>query len=123
MEIVGTLPACITTNYEKQLSWLYTLLASVKEDIRELAAKIYAIIVAEVPMAEFEKKIQEIVNTINGKQSLELRHGALLTLSYLMERKLVILKGTGENDRLLKWDAYSTVVKLLCWSSYFVLNN
>ena len=87
-------------------------MSSTKENIRELSAKIYAFIVARLPFNEFENQVAEIVTSIKSKL-VEVQHGALLALSYMMEQKLVSLKQENPEE-ILKLKVYSTAVETMC---------
>ncbi|KYM93818.1 Proteasome-associated protein ECM29 like protein [Cyphomyrmex costatus] len=88
LEVLGSVPHYIIKSYEKELPWLCSLLASAKHDVRQLAAKIYAAITGYFPKNEFEKHVSNIMNIMNRK-NLEAQHGALMALTYMMERNLI----------------------------------
>ncbi|XP_015601340.2 proteasome adapter and scaffold protein ECM29 [Cephus cinctus] len=111
LEVVGTIPQYMSKRNEKELSWLRSLLSSAKEDIRELAAKIYAITIAYISNTDFEKQVSEIIHSTKNK-SLETQHGALIALSYMMERKLITRRNDNK-DELLKWGSYIDTVKTI----------
>lgn len=109
--MIGSIPQFVTRIYENNLSWLRNLLISTKPDIRQLAAKIYGIITAQLSNNEFEAQISEIMGIID-KNNLEAQHGSLLTLTYMMERRL-IFKRSNINDSF-NWDLYINVVRMIC---------
>ncbi|XP_012280899.1 proteasome-associated protein ECM29 homolog isoform X2 [Orussus abietinus] len=111
LEVVGTIPLYALNRYESEIPWLRSMLSSSKESIRELAAKIYAIIIAYIPDNDFEKQVSEIINSAKSKVP-ETQHGALVALSHMMERKLRLWKHTNK-DELLKWNTYLEAVKTL----------
>lgn len=112
LEVLGSVPHYIIKSYEKELPWLCTLLASAKQDIRELAAKIYAAIIGYCPKDEFEKHVSSIMNIMN-KKNLEAQHGALMALTYMMERNL-IQQRNGNKEDLCNWMTYNNIVKTIC---------
>ncbi|XP_043249578.1 proteasome adapter and scaffold protein ECM29 [Colletes gigas] len=111
LEVIGSVPQYVTKIYEKELSWLHTLLVSTKSNVRQLAAKIYGIITAQLPINDFETQISEIMNIMN-KKNLEAQHGALLTLTYMMERRIISSK-TDTNNAVFNLDIYVNVVKMI----------
>lgn len=116
LEVLGSVPHYIIKSYEKELPWLCTLLASAKQDIRELAAKIYAAIIGYCPKDEFEKHVSSIMNIMN-KKNLEAQHGALMALTYMMERNL-IQQRNGNKEDLCNWMTYNNIVKTICMHLY-----
>ncbi|XP_043507485.1 proteasome adapter and scaffold protein ECM29 [Frieseomelitta varia] len=118
LEVIGSVPQFATRIYENELSWLRTLLISTKLDVRQLVAKIYGIITTQLPNSEFEAQVSEIMS-IMDKNSLEAQHGSLLTLTFMMERRLIFKRNDMNND-LFNWDLYINVVKMIC---NFLRNN
>lgn len=110
--MIGSIPQFVTRIYENNLSWLRNLLISTKPDIRQLAAKIYGIITAQLSNNEFEAQISEIMGIID-KNNLEAQHGSLLTLTYMMERRLIFKRSNINNDSF-NWDLYINVVRMIC---------
>ncbi|XP_046742819.1 proteasome adapter and scaffold protein ECM29 [Diprion similis] len=111
LEVVGTIPVETTSRYENELPWLRNLLTSTKEDIRELGAKIYGVVAAHIPSREFEKQVAEIIGATRNKM-LETQHGAILALSHMMERKLMLRRNENKNE-LLNWNSYINATKLI----------
>lgn len=111
LEVVGSVPQYITRIYEKQSSWLRNLLTSTKPEVRQLAAKVYGVIAAPLPINDFGTQISEIT-AITNKKNLEPQHGGLLALTYMMERRLLILRKNMNES--FNWDLYINVVKMIC---------
>ncbi|KAG7212048.1 hypothetical protein KM043_012404 [Ampulex compressa] len=116
LEVIGSIPQYTAKKYENELPWLYNLLTSTKLDIRQLAAKIYAIIIAHFTMNDFESQVSNIMDVVN-KKSIEAQHGALLTLTYMIERKLLLSRSETSND-LLNWPTYIAVTNTICTFLY-----
>lgn len=112
LEIVGTIPTYIVERYAKEQSWIQSLLTSSKEYVRDLAAKIYAVFLAYVPTNEFENHISKMLKTTKDKV-LENQQGAILALSYSMERKLILRRSEDKNT-LVNWNTYIDTVKAIC---------
>lgn len=117
MEVLGSVPHYIVKSYEKELPWLRSLLTSTKQDVRQLAAKIYAAITGYFPKNEFEKHVSNIMDIMN-KKNLEAQHGALMALTYMMEKYL--MQQRNENKDLCNWTTYNDIVKAICM--YLLLN-
>lgn len=117
MEVFGSVPHYIVKSYEKELPWLRSLLTSTKQDVRQLAAKIYAAITGYFPKNEFEKHVSNIMDIMN-KKNLEAQHGALMALTYMMEKYL--MQQRNENKDLCNWTTYNDIVKAICM--YLLLN-
>lgn len=118
--MIGSVPQFATRIYENELSWLRTLLTSTKLDVRQLVAKIYGIITTQLPNSEFEAQVSEIMR-IMDKSSLEAQHGSLLTLTSMMERRLIFKRNDMNND-LFNWDLYINVVKMICMYIFRYIN-
>lgn len=118
LEVLGSVPPYIVKAYEKELPWLCTLLTSTKQDMRQLAAKVYAAITAYLSRNEFEKQVSDIMD-IMKKKSLEAQHGALMALIYMMERNLAQQRNENR-ENLCNWMIYNDVVKSVC--TYLYIN-
>ncbi|KAH0956005.1 hypothetical protein HN011_009526 [Eciton burchellii] len=112
LEVLGSVPYYITKEYEKELPWLRTLLTSTKQDVRQLTAKVYAVITGYFSKNEFEKHVSSIMDIMN-KKSLEAQHGALMTLTHMMEKNL-IQQRNGNKEDLYNWTTYHDIVKTIC---------
>ncbi|XP_011685024.1 PREDICTED: proteasome-associated protein ECM29 homolog [Wasmannia auropunctata] len=113
LEVLGSVPHYMIKSYEKELPWLSSLLASTKQDVRQLAAKIYAAITGYFSRNEFEKHVSNVMNVMNRK-NLEAQHGALMTLTYMMERNLIQQRNGTTKEDLCNWTTYNDIVKTIC---------
>lgn len=111
LEVVGSISKHMTAICQKELPWIYTLLTSTKAEVRELAAKIYAIVVTHSTVNDFEKDVKDCLSLLN-KKDLESQHGALMALSYIMERKLMLKRD--KDNEIHQWTTYHDVVKSIC---------
>ena len=109
---MGTVPSLIVDRYSKERSWIQSLLSSSKDFVRDLAAKNYAIFMAHAPSNEFESQISKLVKTTKDKVA-ENQQGAILALSYSMERKLMSRRDEDKNT-LKTWSTYTDSVKAIC---------
>ncbi|WAR24092.1 ECM29-like protein [Mya arenaria] len=86
LEMVAMAPTELTTVF------------SMKDDIRDLAANLYAIIVCKhTDEGQLLEALEFMLNSMNNK-SLEAQHGAILTLGHLIAR---LVKVTDENNPML----------------------
>jgi len=118
LEVLGSVPYYITKEYEKELPWLRTLLTSTKQDVRQLTAKVYAVITGYFSKNEFEKHVSSIMDIMN-KKSLEAQHGALMTLTHMMEKNL-IQQRNGNKEDLYNWTTYHDIVKTICMFAIYM---
>ncbi|XP_008560300.1 proteasome adapter and scaffold protein ECM29 [Microplitis demolitor] len=114
LEIAGTVPQSMTSYFVKELPWIRSLLTSTKAEVRELAAKINAIVMEfNSSNDEFELQATEFINSTKNK-TLETQHGSLLALSHMIERKLTVRKLSEPVENLLKWKIYNDIVQTIC---------
>ncbi|XP_011307486.1 proteasome-associated protein ECM29 homolog [Fopius arisanus] len=114
LEVVGSLSPDMLDKFAEELKFLKGLLASTKEDVRVLAGKIHAIIMAhQSNLEEFEYRVSELIAATKHK-TLEIQHGALLALSFMFERKLFLRKATDDKESILSWKPYIDGVKTIC---------
>ncbi|XP_012233833.1 proteasome adapter and scaffold protein ECM29 [Linepithema humile] len=112
LEVLGSVPYHIIKAYEKELPWLCSLLTSTKQDVRQLAAKVYGAITGHFPKNEFEKHVSNIMDIMN-KKSLEAQHGVLMALTYMTERNLMLQRKENK-EALCNWATYNDIVKTIC---------
>lgn len=91
VELVGCLPA-IHSQVSKDLSWIKDQISSVKEEIREYSALLYALVLASsVQDNEFESAMNTFISQVNSK-NLEAQHGAILAIGICLEIKIMSYK-------------------------------
>lgn len=76
----------------------------------------YGAITGHFPKNEFEKHVSNIMD-IMSKKSLEAQHGALMALTYMMERNLM-LQQEENKEALCNWATYNDIVKTICMYLY-----
>ncbi|XP_013177902.1 PREDICTED: proteasome-associated protein ECM29 homolog isoform X1 [Papilio xuthus] len=111
LDIVGCVPEIIASKYVSLLPFLMNLFTtSTKEDIRDIAAVIYAIITANTSnKSAIEKEIKEFVAQSRGNKGLEAQCGYISAFSHLCERCIALSKrgkfgGKGFNPST--WEPY-----------------
>lgn len=88
LEIVGCVPQLYSV-LVKDMNWLRDLMNSLKEEIREQAAVLYAVI---LNYGSSEKDFDEAIDFLikqTSSRNLESQHGALLGIGNCMERRIV----------------------------------
>lgn len=91
LEVVGCVPNLYTV-FSDHINWLRDLLSSTKEEVREQAAVLYAVIINRaLDEKNFESAVEYLVSQTNNK-SLEAQHGAVLGIGNCMERKIINMR-------------------------------
>lgn len=83
LEIVAMAPDYLVPQFVEHLSWLKTCVFSMKDDIRDLAANLYSIIICMQPYDVVLEALESFNASLSDK-SVEIQHGALLTLGYMI---------------------------------------
>ncbi|XP_052776475.1 LOW QUALITY PROTEIN: proteasome adapter and scaffold protein ECM29-like [Mya arenaria] len=88
LEMVAMAPTELVPQFVQHLGWIKTTVFSMKDDIRDLAANLYAIIVCKhTDEGQLLEALEFMLNSMNNK-SLEAQHGAILTLGHLIGQLL-----------------------------------
>lgn len=111
LDIVGCIPETISPKYTSLLPFLRNLFTtSTKEDIRETASAIYAIITVHTSdKAAIDKEIKEFVEQATGNKSLEAQCGYVCAFAHMCERCVVLArrgKFGGKGFRAAEWEPY-----------------
>lgn len=114
LEVVGCVPTLYTV-FNDHLNWLRDLLNSTKEEVREHAAVLYAVVINQAfDEKKFESAIQHLISQ-TGNKNLEAQHGAILGIGNCMERKIVTKRTASEN--ICNWQlhkiSFSTLTPFL----------
>lgn len=118
LDIVGCVPEKIASKYTSLLPFLKTLFTtSTKEDIREAASVIYAIITVNTSeKSAIEKEIKEFVEQGNNNKNLETQCGYLCAFAHMCERCIVLAKRGkfgGKGFSPANWEPYKDGVVVL----------
>ncbi|XP_066460523.1 proteasome adapter and scaffold protein ECM29 isoform X2 [Eleutherodactylus coqui] len=92
LEIVSVYPEKLAASLVEKIDWIKSLMTANKEEMRELAAQLFALVVVTLPGPELESKIQGLIKTAKDPHNPEAQHGSLLALGYLIGRYLDIAK-------------------------------
>ncbi|XP_040273233.1 proteasome adapter and scaffold protein ECM29 [Bufo bufo] len=88
LEIVSIYPQKLAASLVDKIDWIKSLMVSNKEEMRELAAQLFAVVVVTLPGPELKLKIQGLLKTAKDQHNPEAQHGSLLALGYLIGRYL-----------------------------------
>ncbi|KAK4875583.1 hypothetical protein RN001_012005 [Aquatica leii] len=93
VEIIGCVPKLASSVIDK-INWIRDLLNSAKEEIREIASLLYALIINEVlSEKEFEAAVNYLISQTKHK-TLEIQHGVIFGLGYTFERRIMAKQPT-----------------------------
>lgn len=111
LDIAGCVAEHISPKYTNILPFLRNLFTtSTKEDVREIASVIYAIITVNTSeKAAIDKEIKEFVGQAVGNKLLEAQCGYLSAFAHLCERCVVLAKKGkfgGKAFNVAEWEPY-----------------
>uniref|UniRef100_A0A671RNL6 Proteasome-associated protein ECM29 homolog n=1 Tax=Sinocyclocheilus anshuiensis TaxID=1608454 RepID=A0A671RNL6_9TELE len=86
LEVVSVCPEKLTPNFVDKIDWIKGLMNTNKEDMRELAAQLYAVVVSTMSGNELRTAVQNLIKTTKDTHSPETQHGAILALGYMVGR-------------------------------------
>ncbi|KAM4708609.1 proteasome adapter and scaffold protein ECM29 [Discoglossus pictus] len=86
LEVVSVYPQKLAAKLVDKTDWIKSLMITNKEEMRELAAQLYAVVVSTVPVAELKSKLQNLIKMAKDNSNPEAQHGSLLALGYLIGR-------------------------------------
>ncbi|XP_059409867.1 proteasome adapter and scaffold protein ECM29-like isoform X1 [Carassius carassius] len=86
LEVVSVCPEKLTPNFVDKIDWIKGLMNTNKEDMRELAAQLYAVVVSTMSGNELRSAVQNLIKTTKDTHSPETQHGAILALGYMVGR-------------------------------------
>ncbi|XP_075681729.1 proteasome adapter and scaffold protein ECM29 [Rhinoderma darwinii] len=88
LEIVSVYPQKLAAALVDKIDWIKSLMTANKEEMRELAAQLFAVVVVTLPGPELKSKIHGLIKTAKEQHNPEAQHGSLLALGYLIGRYL-----------------------------------
>ncbi|TNM86280.1 hypothetical protein fugu_008551 [Takifugu bimaculatus] len=131
LEVVSVCPEKLAPRFVDRIDWIKSLMNTNKEDMRELAAQLYALVISTMTGNELQAAVHNLVkitkdnhvrhpvfirlcaplvlstfhDDIFTKQSPETQHGAILALGYMVGRYMSKKKGcdsTAEEGKPIK---------------------
>ncbi|ELK24585.1 Proteasome-associated protein ECM29 like protein [Myotis davidii] len=88
LEAVSVYPEKLATKFVDKTEWIKGLMNSSKEEMRELAALFYSVVVSTVSGNELKLMIEQLIKTTKNNHSPEIQHGSVLALGFTIGRYL-----------------------------------
>ncbi|CAG5938707.1 unnamed protein product, partial [Menidia menidia] len=88
LEVVSVCPEKLATRFADKIDWIKSLMNTNKEDMRELAAQLYAVVISTMTGNELQTAVQNLVKITKDNHSPETQHGAILALGYMVGRNM-----------------------------------
>ncbi|MEQ2306110.1 hypothetical protein AMECASPLE_004693 [Ameca splendens] len=88
LEVVSVCPEKLAPRFADKIDWIKSLMNTNKEDMRELAAQLYALVISTMTGNELQTAVQNLVKITKDNHSPETQHGAILALGYMVGRNL-----------------------------------
>ncbi|XP_064200970.1 proteasome adapter and scaffold protein ECM29 [Anguilla rostrata] len=98
LEVVSVHPHKLAPKFIDKIDWIKNLMNTSKEDMRELAAQLYAVVVSTMSGNELRTAVHNLVKVTKDNHSPESQHGAILALGYMVGRYLSRRKCSGWGD-------------------------
>ncbi|XP_060093139.1 proteasome adapter and scaffold protein ECM29 [Heteronotia binoei] len=88
LEVVSVYPEKLAARFVDKMDWIKSLMNTNKEEMRELAALFYSVVLTTVSENEFKTSVQQLMKTAKDNHNLEMQHGSLLALGFTVGRYL-----------------------------------
>ncbi|XP_023685449.2 proteasome adapter and scaffold protein ECM29 [Paramormyrops kingsleyae] len=102
LEVLSVCPQKLAPKFVDKIDWIKGLMNTNKEEMRELAAQLYAVVVSTMSGNELKTAVQNLVKITKDAHSPESQHGAILALGYMvgryLSRKRSLAGGRQEQD-------------------------
>ncbi|XP_057700353.1 proteasome adapter and scaffold protein ECM29 isoform X2 [Corythoichthys intestinalis] len=86
LEVVSVCPEKLAPKFVDKIDWIKSLMNTNKEDLRELAAQLYAVVVSTMTGNDLQAAVHNLVKITKDNRSPETQHGAILALGYMVGR-------------------------------------
>ncbi|KAM7419137.1 hypothetical protein PAMA_016317 [Pampus argenteus] len=86
LEVVSVCPKKLAPKFVEKIDWLKSLMNTNKEDMRELAAQLYAVVVSTMTGNELQMAVHNLMKITKDNHSPETQHGAIMALGYMVGR-------------------------------------
>uniref|UniRef100_A0A4W3I4L2 Ecm29 proteasome adaptor and scaffold n=1 Tax=Callorhinchus milii TaxID=7868 RepID=A0A4W3I4L2_CALMI len=87
LEMVSVYPQKLAAQFTDKIDWIKGLMNTNKDEMRELAAQLYAVVLSTMSGNELQLAVQALIRSTKD-HSPETQHGALLALGYTIGRYL-----------------------------------
>ncbi|XP_071757959.1 proteasome adapter and scaffold protein ECM29 [Centroberyx gerrardi] len=98
LEVVSVCPQKLAPRYVEKIDWIKSLMNTNKEDMRELAAQLYAVVVSTMSGNELKTAVYNLIKITKDNHSPETQHGAILALGYMVGRYMSKRKAVTASD-------------------------
>uniref|UniRef100_A0A8C8RIP8 Ecm29 proteasome adaptor and scaffold n=1 Tax=Pelusios castaneus TaxID=367368 RepID=A0A8C8RIP8_9SAUR len=88
LEVVSVYPEKLAARFVDKIDWIKSLMNTNKEEMRELAALLYSVVLSTMSGNELKSSVQQLIKTAKDNHSLEIQHGSLLALGFTVGRYL-----------------------------------
>ncbi|XP_054842294.1 proteasome adapter and scaffold protein ECM29 isoform X2 [Eublepharis macularius] len=88
LEVVSVYPEKLAARFVDKMDWIKSLMNTNKEEMRELAALFYSVVLTTVSENEFKTSVQQLIKTAKDNHNLEMQHGSLMALGFTVGRYL-----------------------------------
>ncbi|XP_029604705.1 proteasome adapter and scaffold protein ECM29 [Salmo trutta] len=101
LEVVSVCPHNLAPKFIHKIDWIKSLMNTNKEDLRELAAQLYAVVVSTMSGNELKTAVQTLIKITKDTHSPETQHGAIMALGYMVARYMSKRKSFANGDSAL----------------------
>uniref|UniRef100_A0A674HU35 Ecm29 proteasome adaptor and scaffold n=1 Tax=Taeniopygia guttata TaxID=59729 RepID=A0A674HU35_TAEGU len=88
LEVVSVYPEKLATRFIDKMDWIKNLMNTNKEEMRELAALFYSVVLSTMSGDELRASLEQLIKMTKDNHSPEVQHGSLLALGFTVGRYL-----------------------------------
>ncbi|NXS93447.1 ECM29 protein, partial [Jacana jacana] len=88
LEVVSVYPEKLATRFVDKMDWIKSLMNTNKEEMRELAALFYSVVLSTMSGDELRTSLEQLIKMTKDNHSPEVQHGSLLALGFTVGRYL-----------------------------------
>ncbi|XP_037979486.1 proteasome adapter and scaffold protein ECM29 isoform X1 [Motacilla alba alba] len=88
LEVVSVYPEKLATRFADKMDWIKNLMNTNKEEMRELAALFYSVVLSTMSGDELRASLEQLIKMTKDNHSPEVQHGSLLALGFTVGRYL-----------------------------------
>ncbi|NXA53460.1 ECM29 protein, partial [Nothocercus julius] len=88
LEVVAVYPEKLAMRFIDKMDWIKSLMNTNKEEMRELAALFYSVVLSTVSGDELRASVEQLIKMTKDNHSPEVQHGSLLALGFTIGRYL-----------------------------------
>ncbi|KAM4640361.1 proteasome adapter and scaffold protein ECM29 isoform 6-T6 [Amazona ochrocephala] len=88
LEVVSVYPEKLATRFVDKMDWIKSLMNTNKEEMRELAALFYSVVLSITSGDELRASLEQLIKMTKDNHNPEVQHGSLLALGFTVGRYL-----------------------------------